>query len=94
MSEKVINFPANGNKLPLHLEPADDLISLLQTTEFTHHTEIFEYEDDSYVMLVQPKDNSFSLERAVFMAERLKLDLFNALPGPDEDDTSLPDGSA
>lgn len=51
-----------------------------------YHDEIFEYNDGSYVILVQPKKQKFTVERMVFMAERLKMTLFDALPCYEDDE--------
>jgi hypothetical protein len=51
-----------------------------------YHDEVFEYNDGSYVILVQPKREKFTVERMVFMAERLKMELFDALPCYDDID--------
>jgi hypothetical protein len=58
-------------------------------TKKAYHDEVFEYEDGSYVVLVQPRKQKFTIERMVFMAERLKMTLFDALPCFDEDDIAL-----
>lgn len=51
-----------------------------------YHDEIFEYKDGSYVILVQPKKEKFSVERMIFMAKRLEMSLFDALPCYDDDE--------
>lgn len=43
------------------------------STPTKYHDEVFEFDDGSYVVLVQPKKEKFTLERIVFMAERLKM---------------------
>lgn len=80
MSENVVNFPSKTSAVNL------DLGQMVEANDETHHVEILHYEDDSYVVLVQPKSQEFTLERMVFMAERLKLDLFDALPTYEDTD--------
>ena len=88
----VIDFPGTSNNFSkMHLEPVPELLEILEETEVTHHTEVFEYSDDSFVLLIQPKGKEFSVERMVFMAERLKMTLFDALPCYDEDELGTQD---
>ena len=83
---KVINFPGTEqDALSMSLEPSEDLIDMLENSTATHHTETFAYNDDSYVVLVQLKGQDFSPERMVFMAERLKMTVFGALPEYDDE---------
>ena len=84
---KIFNFPGTGpNSPPMHLEPNEGIFGMLEATDTTHHTEVFSYNDDSYVVLVQPKAKPFDVERVVFMAERLKMEAFDALPVYDDDE--------
>jgi hypothetical protein len=72
-TSNLINFPKTYKQPPITIiaEPAED------DPDQTHHEEIFEYDDGSYVILVLPNDSEFTLERMVFMAERLKRTMFD-----------------
>ena len=74
--------PANTDFPVVDLDA--DLVNLLAQTAKTHHAEVFDYNDDSYVIILQKAQEPFSVERVVFVAERLKLDAFDALPVYDE----------
>lgn len=78
----IVNFPKKFRPPPAPAEPAAQRRRTQgeQTTPAKYHDEIFEYEDGSYVVLVQPKKEKFTVERMVFMAERLKMTLFDVLP--------------
>ena len=69
--DNLIKFPKKYNPPPVVPEPVED------DPEQTHHEEIFEYDDGSYVVLVLPNQHDFTLERMVFMAERLKRTMFD-----------------
>lgn len=49
-----------------------------------YHDEIFEFADGSYIILVQPKKEKFTLDRMAFMAWRLQVVLSDLVLGYEE----------
>jgi hypothetical protein len=78
MPDNILTFPPRNDN--------GELSEVVEATDKTHHTEIFAYSDDTFVVLVRPRSEQFTLENMVFMAERLKLELFGALPEFYDDD--------
>lgn len=78
--DNIINFPKKFTPPPKKPDASRRKTKGEIESANKYHDEIFEYEDGSYVVLVQPKKEKFSIERMTFMAERLKMTLFDALP--------------
>lgn len=84
MASNIVKFP-KVYRTPPHLEAIPpsyvDMMDppIVAEVKVTHHHETFDYNDDSYIVLVLPKDEKFTVDKMVFMAERLKLQLFSLL---------------
>jgi hypothetical protein len=69
VADNLVKFPKTYKQPPVILEevPFDQ----------DYHEQLFEYDDDSYVIFVLPKNKEFTIERMVFMAERVKRTMFD-----------------
>lgn len=76
MVDNLVKFPKEYKHPPI----------LAKEEPTTHHEEIFEYDDGSYVILVLPNNRSFTVERMVFMAERLNRSIFDLAETQFDDD--------
>ncbi len=75
MTDNVIKFPKSFKKSKSSI--AVTVVPLEEEFDRTHHEEIFEYDDGSYVILILPKELDFTIERMVYMAERVKRTMFD-----------------
>lgn len=82
MSANILEFPKTKiyrSSIPEIKLNIQEPTLIVDEVKPSHHHETFDYNDDSYVVLFLPKDQQFTVDKMVFMAERLKLQLFSLL---------------